>query len=47
MKIAKYKCQLCDVEVQIVVGANFKPPIRCDTCEKYALKFEGTEEVSE
>jgi len=38
VKIATYKCELCDAEVRLIVGKNFTPPKRCDTCKKFALK---------
>ena len=43
VKLAVYKCQLCDAEVRIIVGKNFSPPKRCDSCKKYALKQEEEE----
>lgn len=46
MKIAKYACQVCDAECHIVCGQNFKPPIRCIVCGKYAMKYLVSEEVA-
>jgi replicative DNA helicase Mcm len=37
VKIAMYKCQLCDAEMKLYVGKNFQPPKRCDSCKKFAL----------
>ncbi|HID73352.1 TPA: minichromosome maintenance protein MCM, partial [Candidatus Micrarchaeota archaeon] len=30
VKVAVYKCQLCDSEIRLFVGKNFVPPKRCD-----------------
>ncbi|HIH22453.1 TPA: minichromosome maintenance protein MCM [Candidatus Micrarchaeota archaeon] len=38
VKIAVYKCQLCDSELRVLVTKNFVPPKRCDDCKKFALK---------
>ncbi len=38
VKVAVYKCELCDAEMKLYVGKNFTPPKRCDSCKKYALK---------
>ena len=38
VKVAVYKCELCDSEQKIFVGKNFSPPKRCESCKKYALK---------
>ncbi len=38
VKLAVYKCTLCDAEIELIVGKNFTPPKRCDSCKKYALK---------
>ncbi|MDD5339935.1 MAG: minichromosome maintenance protein MCM [Candidatus ainarchaeum sp.] len=38
VKVAVYKCELCDSEMKIYVGKNFTPPKRCDSCKKFALK---------
>lgn len=40
VKIAVYKCQLCDAEMKFIVGKNFTPPKRCDSCKKFALRQE-------
>jgi len=37
VKIAVYKCQLCDAEMKVFVGKNFNPPKKCDSCKKFAL----------
>ncbi|MBU0533087.1 minichromosome maintenance protein MCM [Candidatus Micrarchaeota archaeon] len=37
VKIAMYKCQLCDTEIRLIVGKNFTPPKRCEQCKKYSL----------
>lgn len=38
VKMAMYKCELCDSEWRIPVTKNFTPPKRCDSCKKFALK---------
>jgi replicative DNA helicase Mcm len=35
VKIAVFKCQLCDAEFKVFVGKNFSPP---KNCKKFALK---------
>ena len=37
VKVALYRCQLCDAEMKLFVGKNFQPPKRCDSCKKFAL----------
>lgn len=37
VKVAVYKCQLCDSEIKLIVGKNFTPPKRCEQCKKYSL----------
>jgi len=37
VKVAVYRCQLCDSEIRLFVGKNFTPPKRCDSCKKLAL----------
>jgi len=37
VKIAMYKCQLCDSEVRVLVGKDFAPPKRCEQCKKISL----------
>ncbi|MBD3210318.1 AAA domain-containing protein [Candidatus Micrarchaeota archaeon] len=37
VKIAAYKCQLCDSEVRLLVGKNFNPPKRCEQCKKMSM----------
>lgn len=37
VKVAVYKCQLCDAEMKLIVGKNFTPPKRCESCKKFAL----------
>ncbi|MFH1393549.1 MAG: minichromosome maintenance protein MCM [Candidatus Micrarchaeota archaeon] len=38
VKVAVYKCQLCDSEIRLFVGKNFVPPKRCDSCKKMSLQ---------
>lgn len=38
VKVAMYKCTLCDAEFKLFVGKNFTPPKRCDSCKKFALQ---------
>jgi len=38
VKVAMYKCQLCDAEMKLFIGKNFTPPKRCESCKKYALR---------
>jgi replicative DNA helicase Mcm len=38
VKVAVYKCELCDAELKLFVGKNFVPPKRCEECKKFALK---------
>ena len=38
VKVAMYKCELCDAELKLFVGKNFTPPKRCEECKKFALK---------
>ncbi|MFN7991874.1 MAG: minichromosome maintenance protein MCM [Candidatus Micrarchaeia archaeon] len=38
VKVAMYKCQLCDAEMKLFVGKNFQPPKRCESCKKFALQ---------
>ncbi len=38
VKVAMYKCTLCDAEIKLFVGKNFVPPKRCDSCKKFALQ---------
>ena len=38
IKIAVYKCQVCDTEFRLFVTKNFNPPKRCDSCKKIALQ---------
>ncbi|MGV8085174.1 MAG: minichromosome maintenance protein MCM [Candidatus Bilamarchaeum sp.] len=37
VKVAVYKCQLCDSQTRVVVTKNFVPPKKCDDCKKFAL----------
>ncbi len=37
VKVAMYRCQLCDAEMKIFVSKNFSPPKRCESCKKFAL----------
>ena len=38
VKVAVYRCQLCDESFRIVVTKNFNPPKRCESCKKFALE---------
>lgn len=38
VKVAVYRCQVCDSEIRILVTKNFSPPKRCGACKKIALK---------
>lgn len=38
VKIALYRCQLCDTEFRVFVTKNFVEPKKCETCKKLALK---------
>ncbi|VVC03499.1 Minichromosome maintenance protein MCM [Candidatus Bilamarchaeum dharawalense] len=38
VKVAMYRCSLCDAEMKLFVGKNFTPPKRCDSCKKFALQ---------
>ncbi|HSB47317.1 MAG TPA: minichromosome maintenance protein MCM [Candidatus Bilamarchaeum sp.] len=38
VKVAMYKCGLCDAEVKLFVSKNFTPPKRCESCKKFALE---------
>jgi replicative DNA helicase Mcm len=38
VKMALYKCDMCESEFKVIVGKNFNPPKRCDNCKKLALK---------
>jgi replicative DNA helicase Mcm len=37
VKVAMYKCTLCDAEIKLFVCKNFTPPKRCESCKKFAL----------
>ncbi|MBI5051587.1 minichromosome maintenance protein MCM [Candidatus Micrarchaeota archaeon] len=37
VKIAYYKCEVCDSEMKVPVTKNFIQPKRCDSCKKLAL----------
>lgn len=37
VKLAVYKCELCDEELRIPVTKNFIPPKKCPSCKKLAL----------
>ncbi len=45
VKMAVYRCQLCDGEMRLPVSKNFTPPKRCESCKKLAL--EQVEDESE
>ena len=38
VKLAVYRCTLCDAEMRLFVEKNFQPPKRCETCKKFALR---------
>ncbi|MFH1785827.1 MAG: LAGLIDADG family homing endonuclease [Candidatus Micrarchaeota archaeon] len=38
VKVAVYKCTLCDAEMKLFVSKNFVPPKRCESCKKFALQ---------
>src|SRR3989338_2561715 len=38
VKVAFYRCQLCDTEFSVFVTKNFVEPKKCETCKKLALK---------
>jgi len=38
VKIAVYRCQICDSMMRLPVTKNFTPPKRCDSCKKLALQ---------
>lgn len=38
VKVAVYRCQLCDSEMRLFVGKNFVPPRRCEQCKKLSLQ---------
>ena len=38
VKVAFYRCQLCDTEFRVFVTKNFVEPKKCETCKKLALK---------
>ncbi len=38
VKVAVYKCDLCDNQIRLPVSKNFTPPKRCDSCKKLALR---------
>ena len=38
VKIAVFRCQICDSMLRVPVIKNFSPPKRCDSCKKLALK---------
>jgi len=38
VKIAVYRCEICDSTARYPVVKNFNPPKRCDSCKKLALK---------
>jgi replicative DNA helicase Mcm len=38
VKLAVYKCDLCESEMKLIVSKNFVPPKRCENCKKIALK---------
>lgn len=35
VKVAFYKCKLCDAEIREYVGKDFTPPKRCESCRKF------------
>jgi len=38
VKVAVYKCQVCDSEIKMLVTKNFSPPKKCESCKKIALR---------
>lgn len=38
VKLAVYRCQVCDTDIRVVVTKNFSPPKRCESCKKFALR---------
>ncbi|NYZ74362.1 hypothetical protein H0O00_04425 [Candidatus Micrarchaeota archaeon] len=38
VKVAMYRCTLCDEKFKVFVTKNFNPPKRCESCKKYALR---------
>ncbi|MFH0885351.1 MAG: hypothetical protein V1861_06595, partial [Candidatus Micrarchaeota archaeon] len=38
VKVAMYKCTLCDEKFKCFVGKNYQPPKRCESCKKFALR---------
>ncbi len=38
VKIAVFKCQVCDSTMKEIVTKNFIPPKKCESCKKFALK---------
>ncbi|MDO8554282.1 MAG: minichromosome maintenance protein MCM [Candidatus Micrarchaeota archaeon] len=38
VKIAVFKCDVCDSTMREIVTKNFIPPKKCETCKKFALK---------
>lgn len=35
VKVAVYKCRLCEEEMEVFVGRDFTPPKRCRSCKKF------------
>ena len=38
VKIAVFKCEVCDGTMKEIVTKNFTPPKKCESCKKFALK---------
>ncbi len=38
VKVAVYKCELCDSVLRVEAGRGFKPPKKCSECKKVALR---------
>jgi len=38
VKLAVYRCQVCDTDMRAIVTKNFVEPKRCESCKKFALK---------
>ena len=44
VKIALYKCELCETEFKLIVVKNFTPPKRCENCKKFGTLKQSEEE---
>ncbi len=43
VKVAFYRCQMCEATMRVPVTKNFVEPKRCDSCKKFALKRDEEE----